>query len=371
MFAGMYTGVARMARQAVGARHPVRARRRREHGPRSGRRGDRGLREYVRLVARAVGLTEPSWLVQTGPPANAYIALEGRLPLFPAWDVALLWDEERGWALGLESMPAGDLVVLAYLCDDVLQRRKRCPPRCVCAATCPRRPATSQPPRLGGMTCLPDWRATRRRLPRSRPCRFGRTSRGTTRTLPEDLPHHVRHQHTKRPDHGFVGPLPLRWNLIRSVVWRVVPCPVPHPCGSRPARAGRTPPVRRHRRVRRPRVLLHPQGVAQARLHEPDDVVVLVLGAGDIAGFSGGHHCLLCVWTTFWNRLPQTSRFNLRQAVPGRTYPHRYVVDRPQWRPMPAYVSGKKGGPDHRASWTRSSPRPRRWSFLPRWWWSI
>lgn len=80
----------------------------------------RGLREYVRLVARAVGLTEPSWLVQTGPPANAYIALEGRLPLFPTWDVALLWDEERGWALGLESMPAGDLVVLAYLCDDVL-----------------------------------------------------------------------------------------------------------------------------------------------------------------------------------------------------------------------------------------------------------
>jgi hypothetical protein len=32
---------------------------------------------------------------------------------------------------------------------------------------------------------------------------------------------------------------------------------------------------------------LEPEGVAQARLREPDDVVVLVLGAGDVAGLGG------------------------------------------------------------------------------------
>src|SRR5919106_4831104 len=34
---------------------------------------------------------------------------------------------------------------------------------------------------------------------------------------------------------------------------------------------------------------LEPERVAQARLGEPDDVVVLVLGAGDVAGLGGGY----------------------------------------------------------------------------------
>jgi hypothetical protein len=80
----------------------------------------RGLREYIELVADAVGLTDPSWFVQTDQPANAYIALAERLPLFPNRDVALLWDEDTGWALGLESTSSGELLVLRRLCDEVV-----------------------------------------------------------------------------------------------------------------------------------------------------------------------------------------------------------------------------------------------------------
>lgn len=79
----------------------------------------RGLREYVRLVADAVGLSDPSWFVQTDQPANAYVALAERLSLFPNRDVALVWDEENGWRLALEST-SGDLLMLRRLCDEVV-----------------------------------------------------------------------------------------------------------------------------------------------------------------------------------------------------------------------------------------------------------
>jgi hypothetical protein len=80
----------------------------------------RGLREYVRLVAAALGLRGQSWLVQLEPPANVYIALDDRLPRHPSRDVALIWDEERGWALELEPGRDEELCVLGYLGDDVL-----------------------------------------------------------------------------------------------------------------------------------------------------------------------------------------------------------------------------------------------------------
>jgi hypothetical protein len=80
----------------------------------------RGLREYVRLVAAALGLRGPCWLVQLEPPANVYIALDDRLPLHPTRDIALVWDEEHGWSLGVESNRDEDLLVLGYLGEDVL-----------------------------------------------------------------------------------------------------------------------------------------------------------------------------------------------------------------------------------------------------------
>lgn len=79
-----------------------------------------GLREYVRLVATALGLRGQSWLVQLESPVNVYIALDERLRLFPARDVALTWDEEHGWSLCVESNAHEDLVVLSHLGTDVL-----------------------------------------------------------------------------------------------------------------------------------------------------------------------------------------------------------------------------------------------------------
>jgi uncharacterized protein DUF6292 len=80
----------------------------------------RGLNEYVRLIADALGLVGQSWLVQLEPPANVYLALDERLPRFPERDVALVWDEEHGWALGTETNPSEKLHILGYLGDDVL-----------------------------------------------------------------------------------------------------------------------------------------------------------------------------------------------------------------------------------------------------------
>jgi hypothetical protein len=79
-----------------------------------------GLSRYIRLVSQALGLTGVSSYVQWAPLANAYIALDDRLSLFPSRDVALVWDEERGWAVGVESDSAADLIIVSYLGVDVL-----------------------------------------------------------------------------------------------------------------------------------------------------------------------------------------------------------------------------------------------------------
>jgi hypothetical protein len=113
-------------------------------GPRA-----RGLRRYVRLVTEALGLSgECSW-VQAEPPGSVYLALEGRLPSFPDHDVALLWDEEHGWAAAVETHSGTDLVVVSYHGEDVLP-----PPREVATfvtrlfrGECPGQPS---PTRLSG-----------------------------------------------------------------------------------------------------------------------------------------------------------------------------------------------------------------------------
>ncbi|NIH87479.1 hypothetical protein FHX45_004372 [Amycolatopsis granulosa] len=81
----------------------------------------RGLRRYVRLVTEALGLGGNAYFVQLDPPpANAYLALERRLPEFPDRDAALLWSEDTGWSLVVESHCGEDLIVLSYLGTDVL-----------------------------------------------------------------------------------------------------------------------------------------------------------------------------------------------------------------------------------------------------------
>jgi len=113
----------------------------------------RGLREYVRLVADAVGLSDPCWFVQTDQPAHAYIALAERLPAFPNRDVALLWDEDNGWTLGLESASSGELLVLRHLCDEVVPSPSR---TAAAVRDAFRQPATRVPTRT---VCHADGRA--------------------------------------------------------------------------------------------------------------------------------------------------------------------------------------------------------------------
>jgi hypothetical protein len=78
----------------------------------------RGLRQY--LLAVAARLEVPAWFCEVDVPAGAYLALERRLARFPDHEPALLWDEQDGWAAAVESVTGEELIVLAYLGEDVL-----------------------------------------------------------------------------------------------------------------------------------------------------------------------------------------------------------------------------------------------------------
>lgn len=62
-------------------------------------RAARGLRQYVRRVAEALGCTGDAFLVQTDPPVSVYLPLEQELD---GHDAALLWDPVTGWAAAVE-----------------------------------------------------------------------------------------------------------------------------------------------------------------------------------------------------------------------------------------------------------------------------
>lgn len=86
----------------------------RDHGLRS------GLTGYLAAVSAAVGVGEESCTVDLDAPASAYIALDVRLPRHPGRDMALLWDERHGWAFAMETHSGEDLLVLAYLGDELV-----------------------------------------------------------------------------------------------------------------------------------------------------------------------------------------------------------------------------------------------------------
>ncbi|GAB1516177.1 DUF6292 family protein [Actinophytocola sp. KF-1] len=80
----------------------------------------RALRRYVRLVNEALGLTGECWYVQADDAVSAYIALDRRLRRCPDRDVALLWDDSHGWSAAIETHSGEDLLVVAYLGQEVL-----------------------------------------------------------------------------------------------------------------------------------------------------------------------------------------------------------------------------------------------------------
>jgi hypothetical protein len=72
------------------------------------------LDRYVRSVAAVLGVPAHACWCDVSARAEAYLALTERLPGYPARDLALLWDEENGWAVAVETRSSEDMYVLAY-----------------------------------------------------------------------------------------------------------------------------------------------------------------------------------------------------------------------------------------------------------------
>ena len=91
-----------------------------EHPEPDTRALERGLGEYVRAVAAAVGVPDESTTVEISDTATAYLGLPRRWPDRPDHDVMLVWSELRGWSLAVETGPADDPVVIARHGDDLV-----------------------------------------------------------------------------------------------------------------------------------------------------------------------------------------------------------------------------------------------------------
>ncbi|WIY00736.1 DUF6292 family protein [Amycolatopsis mongoliensis] len=73
------------------------------------------LWSYLADVTAALGVGPESCTVDHDSPVSAYVALDERLPGYPGRDVALLWDEVRGWAAAVETHSGEDLIVVRHL----------------------------------------------------------------------------------------------------------------------------------------------------------------------------------------------------------------------------------------------------------------
>lgn len=91
-----------------------------EHPEPDTRTLERGLGEYVRAVAAAVGVPAESTTVEISDTATAYLGLPRRWLDRPDHDVMLVWSERRGWSLAVETDPADDPVVIARHADDLV-----------------------------------------------------------------------------------------------------------------------------------------------------------------------------------------------------------------------------------------------------------
>jgi hypothetical protein len=85
-----------------------------EHPEPDTRALERGLGEYVRAVAVAVGVPDESTTVEISDTATAYLGLPRRWLDRPDHDVMLVWSERRGWSLAVETDPTEAPVVIAH-----------------------------------------------------------------------------------------------------------------------------------------------------------------------------------------------------------------------------------------------------------------
>lgn len=80
----------------------------------------RGLAGYLAAIGTALGVGLESCTIDAYSPASAYLALDWQQRRFPGVELALLWDEQCGWAAALEGEAAEDFTILGYLGGDVL-----------------------------------------------------------------------------------------------------------------------------------------------------------------------------------------------------------------------------------------------------------
>jgi hypothetical protein len=69
-----------------------------------------GLARYVRAVAEEVGVPPEGTEFEVSDTATAYLGLEGSGP-----DLMLLWSEQRGWSIAVETDPTEKPIVIAHL----------------------------------------------------------------------------------------------------------------------------------------------------------------------------------------------------------------------------------------------------------------
>ena len=82
----------------------------------------RGLGRYVRAVADELGLPPVCATYELDVPTTAYIALEHRSRRYRGHELMLVWHEEHGWAVAVETDPGDPSIVLAYVGGRVLPR---------------------------------------------------------------------------------------------------------------------------------------------------------------------------------------------------------------------------------------------------------
>ncbi len=80
----------------------------------------RALRGYLATVANALGIGMESCALDIDTPVSAYLAVDHKVLAFPDRDVAVLWDEERGWSVAMETHSGEDLILLAGLGGDTV-----------------------------------------------------------------------------------------------------------------------------------------------------------------------------------------------------------------------------------------------------------
>jgi hypothetical protein len=83
-------------------------------------RAEEGLRRYVHRVADGLGVGLEGVWSELADEAAAYIALDEQLPSRPGRDVALVWDDRRGWAIAVETRSGEDLLMVAWYGPELL-----------------------------------------------------------------------------------------------------------------------------------------------------------------------------------------------------------------------------------------------------------